>query len=52
MSGAMLSVRVVRSKLREYLLALLDEVSMKVAKSESPEEAARVIEQARELLTL
>ena len=51
-AGAMLSVRVVRAKFREDLLGLLDEVSIKLAKSESPEEGARVIEQARELLTL
>ena len=51
-AGAMLSVRVVRAKFREDLLELLEEVSLKLAKSDSPEEGARVIEQARELLTL
>lgn len=52
-SGAMLSVRVSRSKkFREDLLGSLDEIANKLAKSDTPDQGARIIEQARELLTL
>lgn len=51
-AGAMLSVRVSRAKFREDLLELLDDIASKLAKSDTPERGARIIEQARELLTL
>jgi hypothetical protein len=50
-AGAMLSMRVSRAQYREDLLALLDEVQSKLAKSNHAGEAAASFQKARALLT-
>ncbi len=49
-AGAMLSMRVSRAEYREDLVALLDEVQSKLAKSSYPGEAAALLKKARYLL--
>jgi hypothetical protein len=50
-AGAMLSMRISRADYREDLVALLDEVQAKLAKSNNPGEAAASLQKARALLT-
>jgi hypothetical protein len=50
-AGAMLSMRVSRAAYREDLIALLDEVQSRLAKSSNPGEAAASLQKARALLT-